>query len=153
MREIYGGIWGMIVISHSEEETVALGQKTGLRIARPVTIALRGGLGAGKTAFVRGLAAGLGVDDGVSSPTFALVHEHKGRLPLFHFDLYRLRGEDEWYDIGFDDYLNRGGVCVVEWSERVPDFWPPDTVLITLSEYPECPDWRRISCDLDCFGF
>jgi tRNA threonylcarbamoyladenosine biosynthesis protein TsaE len=113
----------------------------------PAVVALRGGLGAGKTAFVGGLARGLGVEDRVTSPTFALVHEHAGRLPLFHFDLYRLGGPDDLDALGWDDYLDRGGVCAVEWSERADGFWPPDTIFVTLEPHPEHPDWRVITCD------
>ncbi len=90
---------------------------------RPGTvIAYRGDLGAGKTAFTRGLAQGLGIHDPVTSPTYTIVNEYLGgRLPLFHFDMYRLSGSDSLFDIGWDDYLERGGVCAVEWSENVDD--------------------------------
>ena len=85
-------------------------------------IAFTGDLGAGKTAFTRGLARGLGIPDRVTSPTFTIVNEYEGgRLPLFHFDMYRLGSSDELFDIGWEDYLARGGVCAVEWSENVAD--------------------------------
>ena len=84
-------------------------------------VALYGGLGAGKTAFVRGMARGLGVAARVSSPTFTIVNEYPGPVPLFHFDMYRLGGPDELFEIGWEDYLVRGGVCAVEWSENVED--------------------------------
>ena len=85
-------------------------------------MAFTGDLGAGKTAFTRGIARGLGIGDRVTSPTFAIVNEYEGgRLPLFHFDMYRLTSSDELFDIGWEDYLARGGVCAVEWSENVAD--------------------------------
>ena len=103
-------------------ETERLGQALG-RVLRPGTIvAYRGGLGAGKTAFTRGLAKGLGCADPVTSPTYTIVNEYlSGRLPLFHFDMYRLTCADDLFDIGWEDYLERGGVCAVEWSERVTE--------------------------------
>lgn len=83
-------------------------------------IAYRGDLGAGKTAMTRGIARGLGFSGEVTSPTFTIVHEYLGgRLPIFHFDLYRIEHEDELFNLGFDDYLVRGGVCIIEWSERI----------------------------------
>ena len=106
----------------SPEETERVGAALG-RIVRPGTvIAYRGGLGAGKTAFTRGLARGLGYTDIVTSPTYTIVNEYLGgRLPLFHFDMYRLSSPDDLWDIGWEDYLDRRGVCCVEWSENVAD--------------------------------
>ena len=104
----------------SETETEALGARLARCLTPGTVIALYGDLGAGKTALVRGIAQGLGAPERVSSPTFTIVNEYiGGRLPLFHFDMYRLGGADELYDIGWEDYLSRGGVCAVEWSERV----------------------------------
>ena len=109
-------------ITSSEGETEDLGRRLGQRLEPGAVIAFTGGLGAGKTAFVRGLARGLGITDRVTSPTFTIVNEYEGgRLPLFHFDMYRLGSSDELFDIGWEDYLRRGGVCAVEWSERVAD--------------------------------
>lgn len=106
----------------SESETEALGEKLGRTAAPGTVIAFTGDLGAGKTAFVRGLARGLGFTGRVTSPTFTIVNEYEGgRLPLFHFDMYRLGSSEELFDIGWEDYLRRGGVCAVEWSERVDD--------------------------------
>lgn len=103
-------------------ETEHLGQALG-RVLRPgAIVAYRGGLGAGKTAFTRGLAKGLGCTEPVTSPTYTIVNEYlTGRLPLFHFDMYRLTCADDLFDIGWEDYLERGGVCAVEWSERVTE--------------------------------
>ncbi len=108
--------------TNSPEETEQLGAALG-RIVRPGTvIAYRGDLGAGKTAFTRGLARGLGYTDIVTSPTYTIVNEYLGgRLPLFHFDMYRLTSAEDLWDIGWEDYLDRGGVCCVEWSENVAD--------------------------------
>ena len=96
-------------------------------------IAYTGDLGAGKTAFTRGLARGLGIPDRVTSPTFTIVNEYEGgRLPLFHFDMYRLGSSDELFDIGWEDYLARGGVCAVEWSENVDDALDDDAIRVDI---------------------
>ena len=112
----------MEFITNSPRETEAVGAALG-RILKPFTvIAYRGDLGAGKTAFTRGLARGLGAAEPVTSPTYTIVNEYTtGRIPLFHFDMYRLRSSDDLFDIGWEDYLERGGVCAVEWSENVAD--------------------------------
>ncbi len=112
----------MTFTTHSAAETEALGERLATRLTGGEVIAYTGDLGAGKTAFTRGLARGLGITDRVTSPTFTIVNEYEGgRLPLFHFDMYRLSSSDELYDIGWEDYLARGGVCAVEWSEIVSD--------------------------------
>ena len=112
----------MEFITNAPEETEAVGAALG-KILKPGTIlAYRGDLGAGKTAFTRGLAKGLGCHEIVTSPTYTIVNEYlSGRLPLFHFDMYRLSSSDDLWDIGWEDYLDRGGVCAVEWSENVDD--------------------------------
>ena len=108
--------------THSEQETEEVGGALARVLAPGTVIAFTGDLGAGKTAFTRGLARGLGVTDRVTSPTFTIVNEYSGgRLPLFHFDMYRLESSEELFDIGWEDYLRRGGVCAVEWSEKVSD--------------------------------
>ena len=108
--------------TNAPEETEALGEKLG-KLLRPGTVlAYLGDLGAGKTAFTRGLARGLGCRETVTSPTYTIVNEYLGgRLPLFHFDMYRLASSDDLWDIGWEDYLDRQGVCAVEWSENVPE--------------------------------
>lgn len=112
----------MTVLTHSPTETEQVGQALAARLTAGTVLALRGDLGAGKTAFTRGLARGLGYSGAVTSPTFTIVNEYEGgRLPLFHFDLYRLSSPDELWDIGWEDYLDRGGVCAVEWSERAEE--------------------------------
>ncbi|NCB62782.1 MAG: tRNA (adenosine(37)-N6)-threonylcarbamoyltransferase complex ATPase subunit type 1 TsaE [Clostridia bacterium] len=108
--------------SQSPEETEAVGAELAKSLTPGAVLAFTGDLGAGKTAFVRGLARGLGVPDRVTSPTFTIVNEYEGGLlPLFHFDMYRLGSADELFDIGWEDYLARGGVCAVEWSENVAE--------------------------------
>ena len=107
--------------THSESETEAVGEALATTLSPGTVIAFTGDLGAGKTAFTRGLARGLGISERVTSPTFTIVNEYEGgRLPLFHFDMYRLESSEELFDIGWEDYL-RGGVCAVEWSEKVAD--------------------------------
>ena len=132
-------------VSHSERETEDIGAALARTLQPGDVIALRGGLGMGKTAFVRGLARGLGYPGRVTSPTFALVNEYEGgRLPLFHFDLYRLDGAGELYDLGWDEYQERGGVCAVEWSERADELFPPDTITVTLERVPDSDASRRV---------
>jgi len=122
----------MVIITNNENETIIEGEKLGRALGPGAVVALFGGLGAGKTAFTRGLAAGLGISMNVSSPTFTIVNEYPGITPLFHFDMYRLDSEDELFDIGWDDYHGRGGVCAVEWSEKVPGAFPPETIVVKL---------------------
>ena len=123
----------MEFVTNSEAETEALGARLGAELAPGTVIAFTGDLGAGKTAFTRGLARGLGVPDRVTSPTFTIVNEYEGgRLPLFHFDMYRLSSSDELFDIGWEDYLARGGVCAVEWSENVAGAIEPDAVRVSI---------------------
>ena len=120
-------------VSNSEGETVDLGRRLGLRLGPGAVVAYTGDLGAGKTAFTRGLARGLDISERVTSPTFTIVNEYEGgRLPLFHFDLYRLGSSDELFDIGWEDYLSRGGVCAVEWGENVADALEEDAIRVDL---------------------
>lgn len=112
----------MLFVSGSVEETERIGAELAQRLPAGSVVAFSGDLGAGKTAFVRGMARGLGIRERITSPTFTIVNEYEGgTCPLFHFDLYRLGGEDELFDIGWEDYLARGGISAVEWSERAPE--------------------------------
>ena len=112
----------MVYYTNSVKETERLGEKLAQALQPGVVIAFQGDLGAGKTAFTRGLAKGLGANDRVTSPTYTIVNEYLGgKMPLFHFDMYRLGSSDELFDIGWEDYLQRGGICAVEWSENVAD--------------------------------
>ena len=112
----------MEFVTTSPEQTEQVGIALGKILTPGTILAYEGDLGAGKTAFTRGLAWGLGSTDMVTSPTYTIVNEYlSGRLPLFHFDMYRLASADDLWDIGWDDYLERGGVCAVEWSENVQE--------------------------------
>ena len=123
----------MELLSHSPEDTEDIGARLAEQLEPGAVVAFTGDLGAGKTAFTRGLARGLGVTDRVTSPTFTIVNEYEGgRLPLFHFDMYRLGSADELFDIGWEDYLRRGGVCAVEWSENIADALEEDAVRVDI---------------------
>ena len=132
----------MEFLTNSPEETEAVGAALGKILTPGAVIAYRGDLGAGKTAFTRGLARGLGYAEPVTSPTYTIVNEYLGgRLPLFHFDMYRLASSDDLWDIGWEDYLERGGVCAVEWSENVDDAME-NAVYVTI--YKTGENSRRI---------
>ena len=135
----------MEFITNSPEETEKVGAALG-KILNPGTVlAYRGDLGAGKTAFTRGLARGLGYNEPVTSPTYTIVNEYLGgRLPLFHFDMYRLASSDDLWDIGWEDYLDRDGVCAVEWSENVEDALE-NAILVTIHKTGETS--RRIEIE------
>ncbi|MBQ3276870.1 MAG: tRNA (adenosine(37)-N6)-threonylcarbamoyltransferase complex ATPase subunit type 1 TsaE [Oscillospiraceae bacterium] len=125
----------MTYFSQTEAETEALGERLAAALpAGGVVIAMYGELGAGKTAFVRGLARGLGARGRVVSPTFTIVNEYYGERDLFHFDMYRLRSADELFDIGWEDYLGREGVCAVEWSENVPEAFDGSEIRVTIEK-------------------
>ena len=135
----------MQITTHSADETQALGQRLAKRLLPGDVIAYFGDLGAGKTALTRGIAQGLGVTDLVTSPTYTIVNEYlTGRIPLFHFDMYRLSSSDELFDIGWEDYLSRGGVCAVEWSENVEDALQ-DAIRVTIEKDADEPDTRHIT--------
>ena len=135
----------MDFITNSPEETEAVGAALGKILQPGMILAYRGDLGAGKTAFTRGLARGLGYCEPVTSPTYTIVNEYLGgRLPLFHFDMYRLASSDDLWDIGWEDYLERGGVCAVEWSENVDDAME-NAVYITIHKTGE--ECRRIEIE------
>ena len=133
----------MIFETHCPEQTEAIGAALAAQLTPGTVLAYRGDLGAGKTAFTRGLAKGLGAAEPVTSPTYTIVNEYlSGRIPLFHFDMYRLPSSDSLFDIGWDDYLERGGVCAVEWSENVEDALE-DPILVTIEKLGETA--RRIT--------
>ncbi len=123
----------MLFQTYSDTETENIGEALAKKLAPNTVVAFRGGLGMGKTAFTRGLARGLGYTGRVTSPTFTIVNEYLGKTPLFHFDMYRLDDEEDLFDIGWEDYLTRGGICAVEWSENVLDALPEDTVYVTIA--------------------
>ncbi len=133
----------MEFITNSPEQTEQVGAALARQLSPGTVIAYRGDLGAGKTAFTRGLAKGLGAGEPVTSPTYTIVNEYlSGRIPLFHFDMYRLRSADDLFDIGWDDYLERGGVCAVEWSENVEEAME-DPILVIIEKLGETD--RRIT--------
>ena len=135
----------MEYISYSTEDTERFGQRLAACLQPGDVVAYRGDLGAGKTAFTRGIARGLGVTERVTSPTYTIVNEYlSGRIPLFHFDMYRLSSEEELFDIGWEDYLSRGGVCAVEWSENVQAAME-DAICVRIDKLPQEPDKRIIT--------
>ena len=127
----------MTIISKSEAETESAGERFARTLPDGAVVALYGGLGAGKTAFVRGMARGLGIDARVSSPTFTIVNEYLGARELYHFDMYRLGSAEELFDIGWEDYLARGGICAVEWSENVEDAFDGDEIVVSIEKSGE----------------
>ena len=135
----------MEFITNSPAETEKIGEALGKTIKPGTVIAYRGDLGAGKTAFTRGLARGLGSTELITSPTYTIVNEYLGgRMPLFHFDMYRLHSSDDLWDIGWEDYLERNGICAVEWSENVADALE-DPIFITIEKLGE--ESRRITIE------
>ena len=135
----------MEFITNSPTETEAVAAALAQKLAPGTVLAYRGDLGAGKTAFTRGLARGLGYADPVTSPTNTIVNEYLGGLlPLFHFDMYRLASSDDLWDIGWEDYLERGGICAVEWSENVDDAME-QAIYVTIEKLGE--DTRRITIE------
>ncbi|MDR3310141.1 MAG: tRNA (adenosine(37)-N6)-threonylcarbamoyltransferase complex ATPase subunit type 1 TsaE [Oscillospiraceae bacterium] len=123
----------MTYITNSEAETETLGHTLGETLRAGSVVALTGSLGAGKTAFTRGIASALGCGGAVTSPTYAIVNEYAARLPVVHLDLYRLGSENELFDVGFGELISRGGVAVVEWAELAEPFLPPDAVRVKIS--------------------
>ena len=120
------------IVTRSPQETIRLGRELGSRLQKGDVITLFGDLGAGKTTITKGIARGLGVVSDVFSPTFTIVHEHRGDTPLYHIDLFRLSGEDA-ADLGLDEYFSSGGVCVVEWGERLGDLAPGELLAIVMT--------------------
>ena len=135
----------MNILSCSAEETERIGERLAQSLTGNEFIALYGGMGMGKTAFVRGLARGLDIRDEVTSPTFALVHEYTGKFRLYHFDMYRVEGWDDLYSTGFFDYEGRG-VIVTEWSENIENAIPENAIRICFSA-GDTENMRNISCD------
>jgi len=132
----------MEYISYSEADTVKIGKTLAANLEPGTVVAMYGDLGSGKTAMVRGMAQGLGLNARVSSPTFTIVNEYLGEIPLFHFDMYRLGDADELFEIGWEDYIQRGGICAVEWSENVEEAFYSDTVRVYFEKLDDTT--RRI---------
>jgi tRNA threonylcarbamoyladenosine biosynthesis protein TsaE len=120
-------------ISSSPEETLAIGERIAAGLGRGSVVAIRGGLGAGKTCLAKGIARGLGVRDEVTSPSYTIVSEYAaGPLPLYHIDAYRLGGDDDFQALGGDEYLQGGGIAVIEWSDRIPGSIPRSALLVSI---------------------
>ena len=139
----------MVMESYSAEETFRLGEMTGAKLKPGTVICLDGDLGAGKTVFVKGVAKGLGVTDTVCSPTFTILQEYRdGRMPLYHFDVYRIEDPEEMYEIGFDDYLYGEGVCLIEWAKNVAELIPEGALKITITkDLDKGLSYRKISIE------
>lgn len=137
----------MIKYTNSAEETEAVGALLADELERSgkkrAFIAMRGEMGVGKTAFTRGFASHFGIS-GVKSPTYTIVNEHRGRVNLFHFDMYRIADGDDLYSTGYDEYVESDGYCIAEWSENIEDFIPDDAIFVTISRYGESAEGRKI---------
>ena len=120
--------------SFSAEETYALGKKLGEEAKPGAVYCLSGDLGVGKTVFTKGFAVGLGVIDTVNSPTFTIVQEYKGRLPFYHFDVYRIEEPEEMEEIGYEDYFYGDGACMIEWAELIGELIPESAVKVRISK-------------------
>lgn len=137
-----------IIETRTSEETFQLGKKLGETAQRGDIYALVGDLGVGKTVFSKGFAEGLAIDEVISSPTFTLINEYQGgRLPLYHFDIYRIEEAEELDAIGFQDYIYGDGVCLVEWANRTPEIFPEHTVWIKIEKDYMQEDYRKVSVD------
>ncbi|HHX73657.1 MAG TPA: tRNA (adenosine(37)-N6)-threonylcarbamoyltransferase complex ATPase subunit type 1 TsaE [Firmicutes bacterium] len=136
-----------VIVTREEKETENLGRFWGEQLFPGAVILLSGGLGAGKTVFARGVGLGLGVRTPITSPTFTLLHVHQGRLPFYHFDLYRLDAADELFELGMEEYLFGEGVCLLEWADKFPGFF--DLPAVTVSLRQEGPAVRRITFSSD----
>ena len=132
----------------SAEETVDLGQKLGKILNRGDVVCIAGDLGTGKTAITSGIAKALGIEGYITSPTFTIVNEYRADLPLFHFDVYRISDPDEMFEVGFEEYLESGGVVVIEWADLIKDILPPDYIWIDIEkDLKEGMDVRNIKID------
>ena len=134
--------------SNSYEDPAAIAHELAEQLCGGEFIAMYGDLGAGKTAFVQGLAKALGITAHVTSPTFTIVNEYEGRLPLYHFDVYRIADPYEMYEIGFEEYVFSDGVCIVEWAELIEELFPDTYIRVVIEKDPrKGSDYRRISIE------
>lgn len=134
--------------TYSFDETVEVGKRLGNILKAGDVIWLSGDLGTGKTALTNGIAKALNINDYITSPTFTLVNEYEGSLPLYHFDVYRISDSDEMFDIGFEEYINNGGVSVIEWGEQIKDILPKEIIKINITKnLQKGLDVREISID------
>ncbi len=138
----------MKYITNSYEETERVAAELAKSLKGGEVIAMYGDLGAGKTAFVRGLARALGIEGHITSPTFTIMNAYNGRLPLYHFDVYRIADPDEMYEIGCDEYIGSDGVCVIEWAELIEDILPDEYIKINIKKDSEKgDDYREITIE------
>ena len=128
----------MTLYTNTAEETIELGKKIGSMLKKGDVLAMQGTLAAGKTTITKGIAQALDVDDTITSPTFCLISEYEGKMPLYHMDVYRLDGTEDFINLGVDDMLYGDGVCIIEWSEKIMDELPSKTIIIKLE--PEADD-------------
>ncbi|MBQ7159148.1 MAG: tRNA (adenosine(37)-N6)-threonylcarbamoyltransferase complex ATPase subunit type 1 TsaE [Treponema sp.] len=123
--------------TYTESETIALGKRIGKKLKKGDIIALQGTLGAGKTTITKGIAAALNIEDTITSPTFCLISEYEGTMPLYHMDVYRLEGAEDFINLGVDDMLYGRGVCLIEWSEKIMDELPKKTIILRLEPHED----------------
>ncbi len=129
----------------SAEETIELGKKIGSLLQKGDVIALQGTLAAGKTTITKGIALALGIEEEITSPTFCLISEYYGKMPLYHMDVYRLEGTEDFINLGTDDMIYGDGVCLIEWSEKIMDELPSSTIIIRLT--PQEDGSRKIEIE------
>lgn len=139
----------MIIETNSARETFALGEKIGKNALPGQIYTLSGDLGVGKTVFTQGVAKGIGISEPVSSPTFTIVQEYEeGRMPFYHFDVYRIGDIEEMEEIGYDDYFFGEGICLIEWAELIQDILPEKRIRVTIEKEPERGfDYRKITIE------
>ena len=128
----------------SADETIALGARLGSFLKKGDVMALQGSLAAGKTTITKGIAQALGVADTITSPTFCLISEYQGKMPLYHFDVYRLQGADDFANLGAEDMIYGDGVCLIEWSEKIMDELPKKTIIVRLQVSESAPNERDV---------
>jgi tRNA threonylcarbamoyladenosine biosynthesis protein TsaE len=136
------------IMSNSAQDTAMIGYKLGSILKKNDIICLMGGLGAGKTAFTGGIASALGITGYITSPTFTIINEYRGRLPLYHFDVYRIDDPDEMFEVGFDEYICGEGIVVIEWADLIKDILPKDHIKVNIEKvFDEGADQRSISME------
>lgn len=135
----------LVFYTHSADETISLGEKIGKKLKKGDILAMQGTLAAGKTTITKGIAKALGICDEITSPTFCLISEYYGKMPLYHMDVYRLDGGEDFINLGVDDMLYGDGVCIIEWSEKIMDELPKKTIILRI--VPEDDGSRRIEIE------
>ncbi|WP_149554279.1 tRNA (adenosine(37)-N6)-threonylcarbamoyltransferase complex ATPase subunit type 1 TsaE [Treponema pectinovorum] len=133
----------MTIYTQSAQQTIELGKKIGNALKKGDIIALQGTLGAGKTTITKGIALALNIEDTITSPTFCLISEYEGKMPLYHMDVYRLEGTEDFINLGVDDLLYGNGVCIIEWSEKIMDELPAKTITIKIEPAQDSTSSKR----------